>query len=155
MRRRRSTPSPHPTPSRFRSAILLANEKIRGCQAAGLTGSPLHMMCDMLCGMPLLVCLIFGWVNMGRWHYEAAAIILGTYGTIFLLFNLGVYAYFVVKQVLDAFTPGAQYPSNCPQCQHMAFPQISVKIWSERHEYDPLLDGEERPAADVDAEDAV
>lgn len=70
------------------SAVLLANEKTCGCQAAGLTGTPLHMMCDMLCGMPLVVCLILGFVSMGGWDYQAAGIILGTYGTMFVLFNL-------------------------------------------------------------------
>ncbi|KAJ4349548.1 uncharacterized protein N0V89_008164 [Didymosphaeria variabile] len=94
------------------SAVLLANEKKCGCHAAGLTGTPLHM--------------------------------------------IGVHAYFVVKEVIGALQAGAHYPSACPQCQHMAFPQISVKFRSEGHEgYDPLLDGEGQPAAAVNAEDAI
>jgi hypothetical protein len=70
------------------SAFLLANEKTCGCQAAGLTGTPLHMMCDVLCGVPLLVCLILGWVSMGSSHWDPKAIIIGTYGTLFVIFNL-------------------------------------------------------------------
>lgn len=67
-----------------------------------------------------------------------------------------MHVYFVGKQVLAAFRPGAEHPGVCPQCQYMAFPQISVKFRSERHDgYDPLLDGEGHPAVVVDAVDAV
>lgn len=40
------------------SAVLLANEKKCGCQGSGLTGTPLHLVCDVLLGVGLLVCLI-------------------------------------------------------------------------------------------------
>lgn len=40
------------------SALLLANEKKCGCQASGLTGTPIHLVFDLLLGVALLVCLI-------------------------------------------------------------------------------------------------
>lgn len=40
------------------SALLLANEKKCGCQASGLTGTPIHLVLDVLLGVALLVCLI-------------------------------------------------------------------------------------------------
>lgn len=67
-----------------------------------------------------------------------------------------VHLYFVIKEILDAFKPGGRYPSACPQCQHIPFPQISVKFrgdGSGKDGYKPLLDGEGRPAAAVNAED--
>lgn len=40
------------------SALLLANEKKCGCQDSGLTGTPVHLVFDVLLGVALLVCLI-------------------------------------------------------------------------------------------------
>jgi hypothetical protein len=40
------------------SALLLANEKKCGCQASGLTGTPIHLVFDVLLAVALLVCLI-------------------------------------------------------------------------------------------------
>jgi hypothetical protein len=40
------------------SALLLANEKKCGCQGSGLTGTAIHLVCDVLLGVGLLVCLI-------------------------------------------------------------------------------------------------
>ncbi|KAF1966541.1 hypothetical protein BU23DRAFT_560118 [Bimuria novae-zelandiae CBS 107.79] len=139
------------------SSALLANENNCGCRAAGLTGTPLHMVSDMLCGTGLLVCLILGWVSMGSWGYEGVPLIIGTYGTNFILFNFGVHAYFVLKDVFDAFQPGATYPNACRECQYMSFPRISVKFHSddEHDGYKPLLDGEGRPTPAVNAEEAV
>lgn len=70
------------------AAILLANSRRCGCPASGLTGTPVHMMCDMLCAGPLLVCLILGWVSMGQRYRDAAGVILGSYGSVFVGFNL-------------------------------------------------------------------
>lgn len=69
------------------AAILLANEKKCGCQAGGLTGTPFHFILDFVIGTGLLVCLILAWVFMGS-HYRIGAVILGTYGTNFLICNL-------------------------------------------------------------------
>lgn len=40
------------------SALLLANEKRCGCQASGLTGTPVHLAADICLGVGHLVCLI-------------------------------------------------------------------------------------------------
>lgn len=70
------------------SAVLLANERsCSACDAAGLTGTPLHTMGDVLFGAPLLVCLVLGWVMMGQWSYNTGAVILGSYGTVGVVFN--------------------------------------------------------------------
>ena len=68
------------------SAILLSNEKKCGCQAGGLTGTPFHFVLDFVIGVGLLVCLILAWVLMG--YYRDRGVILGTYGTNFLIGNL-------------------------------------------------------------------
>lgn len=72
--------------SSFYSAVLLSNEKKCGCQAGGLTGTPFHFILDFLIGTGLLVCLILSWVFMG--YYREHGVILGTYGTNFLICNL-------------------------------------------------------------------
>jgi hypothetical protein len=71
------------------SAMSLVYEKKCTCSAAGLTGTPLHMMLDMLCGIGLLFCLVIGWISMGgRLPYVLGwPIVLSTYGTTFMLFN--------------------------------------------------------------------
>lgn len=70
------------------SAMSLVYEKKCTCSAAGLTGTPLHMMLDMLCGIGLLLCLILGWVSMGGRIYDFGwPTILSTYGTTFMIFN--------------------------------------------------------------------
>lgn len=59
----------------------------------------------------------------------------------------GVHAFFVLKEVIGAFQPGAKYPSACSQCQYLSFPQISVKFGGEGREgYDRILDGDGQPA---------
>ena len=70
------------------AAILLANEKKCGCQAGGLTGTPFHFILDFVIGTGLLICIILGWIFMGVLHYRPGGIILGTYGTVFLICNL-------------------------------------------------------------------
>lgn len=64
------------------SALLLANEKPCGCQASGLTGTPVHLILDFGIGGGLLTCLILDWTFMHR------EVMLGTYGTNFLICNL-------------------------------------------------------------------
>ena len=69
------------------SALLLANERRCGCQAGGLTGTPFHFIVDFVIGVGLLVCVILTWVLMeGGWNGEG--IMMGTYGTTFLIWNL-------------------------------------------------------------------
>jgi hypothetical protein len=72
------------------SALLLANEKKCGCQASGLTGTPIHLVFDLMLGIGLLVCLILDWVCMSDGHTGAGLVVMGTYGTNFLLCNLYV-----------------------------------------------------------------
>lgn len=70
------------------AGLLLANEKKCGCQAGGLTGTPFHFILDFVIGTGLLVCLILAWVFMGDRYCHDHGIILGTYGTNFLICNL-------------------------------------------------------------------
>lgn len=70
------------------SALLLANERKCGCQASGLTGTPVHLALDMAVGIGLLVCLILDWVFMGNGSCNAGEVMLGTYGTNFMICNL-------------------------------------------------------------------
>ncbi|KAJ4299286.1 hypothetical protein N0V90_004530 [Kalmusia sp. IMI 367209] len=62
----------------------------------------------------------------------------------------GTHAYFVGRQVYDAFQPGAKYPSACSQCQYFSFPQISVKFQGGSGAgYKPLLNEEGRPEGET------
>jgi hypothetical protein len=69
------------------AALLLANEKRCGCQSSGLSGTPIHLVFDVLLGAALLVLLILTWIFMPQ-HYNGEMVMLGTYGTNFLIFNL-------------------------------------------------------------------
>jgi hypothetical protein len=70
------------------SALLLANEKKCGCQASGLNGTPIHLVFDLVLGIGLLVCLILAWASMGAGYADRGFVIMGTYGTNFMLCNL-------------------------------------------------------------------
>jgi hypothetical protein len=71
------------------SGILLAAERKCACKAAGLTGTPWHWVCDFLCGVGLFVCLVLAWVFMGQgWGWRGGNVMLGTYGSVFLIVNL-------------------------------------------------------------------
>lgn len=69
------------------AALLLSNEKKCGCQAGGLTGTPFHFILDFLIGTGLLTCLILAWIFM-RDTWRSHGVILGTYGTNFIICNL-------------------------------------------------------------------
>jgi hypothetical protein len=70
------------------SALLLANEKKCGCQASGLTGTPIHFFFDLTLGIALLVCLIIDWLCLSNGRTPRGLVMMGTYGTDFLLCNL-------------------------------------------------------------------
>jgi hypothetical protein len=70
------------------SALLLANEKKCGCQASGLTGTPIHLVFDLVLGIGLLMCLILDWVCLSNGRTERGLVMMGTYGTNFLICNL-------------------------------------------------------------------
>jgi hypothetical protein len=69
------------------AVLLLANERKCGCQSSGLSGTPIHLVFDVLLGAALLVLLILTWVFLPH-HYDGGMVMLGTYGTNFLVFNL-------------------------------------------------------------------
>jgi len=69
------------------AALLLANEKRCGCQSSGLSGTPIHLVFDVLLGAALLVLLILTWIFLSKNH-NGDLVMLGTYGTNFLIFNL-------------------------------------------------------------------
>ncbi|KAF2735854.1 hypothetical protein EJ04DRAFT_534003 [Polyplosphaeria fusca] len=122
------------------SGLLLAHEKRCGCQNSGLSGTPLHLICDMLLGVGLLVCLILAWVNVpGDW--SGSLIMLATYGTNFLITNFLIHLFFVAQQIWESLTPGAHYVQSCPQCQFGPFEAIPRAARG----YAPLLDGNGRP----------
>jgi hypothetical protein len=70
------------------SALLLANEKKCGCQASGLTGTPIHLVFDLVLGIGLLICLILDWLCLSNGRTERGLVMMGTYGTNFLICNL-------------------------------------------------------------------
>jgi hypothetical protein len=74
------------------SALLLANEKRCGCQASGLTGTPVHLVFDLALGIGLLVCTILAWVNMCHGRGSRGQVMVGTYGTNFLICNWYVHS---------------------------------------------------------------
>lgn len=71
------------------SALLLANEKKCGCQSSGLTGTPVLLVFDIVLGAGLLVSLILSWMFMSDSGWcDEGMMLLGTYGTNFLICNL-------------------------------------------------------------------
>jgi hypothetical protein len=73
------------------SALLLANEKKCGCQQSGLTGTPIHLVFDLMLAIGLLICLILSWIFMSNFD-DGLAVLWGTYGTNFLMCNLYVFS---------------------------------------------------------------
>ncbi|KAF2124022.1 hypothetical protein P153DRAFT_303286 [Dothidotthia symphoricarpi CBS 119687] len=126
------------------SALLLANERKCGCQASGLTGTPIHLVADLILGAWLLVCLILDWVLMGRGRCnKKTELMLGTYGTNFLICNFLIHLYFVGMQLRDAMLLGMTYPASCPQCQNRSLSFGSIKLGTgQENGYTPLLDAE-------------
>ncbi|KAF2624609.1 hypothetical protein BU25DRAFT_413507 [Macroventuria anomochaeta] len=138
------------------AALLLSNEKQCGCQAGGLTGTPFHFILDFLIGTGLLVCLILAWVFMGS--YREHGVILGTYGTNFLICNFLIHLYFVLGQLNQALQGVQSYPTSCPQCQSgsISFSMGGFQFGRDyqfgsgsktgmKNGYAPLLDGEGEP----------
>ncbi|KNG50778.1 sugar transporter-like protein [Stemphylium lycopersici] len=104
------------------SGLLLANEKKCGCQASGLTGTPIHFLCDVLLGIGLLLCLV-----------------------------LLIHAYFAFSQLIEALQPGSFYPASCPQCQNGSFSVGKIRLGAGLADgYAPLLDGENEPRGSTD-----
>ncbi|KAH3913835.1 hypothetical protein HBI56_057230 [Parastagonospora nodorum] len=136
------------------SALLLANEKKCGCQASGLTGTPVHLVFDLALGLSLLMFTILGWLSMGSGYADRGFIVLGTYGTNFMAFNFIVHFYFVGLQVQESLNPGQSYPMSCPQCQNSSFSVGNIKLANVtaglKDGYAPLLDREGEPRTSVE-----
>ncbi|ORY05373.1 hypothetical protein BCR34DRAFT_571989 [Clohesyomyces aquaticus] len=124
------------------SAVLLHHERACGCQSAGLMGTPIHLVVDLLLGIGLFVCLILTWVFLPS-RYDGGMVMLGTYCTNFVIVNFLVHFYFTAQQLYDAVMPGADYARSCPHCQYGPF--VSSGGGGMRKGYAPLLDGEARP----------
>ncbi|KAF1998557.1 hypothetical protein P154DRAFT_439078 [Amniculicola lignicola CBS 123094] len=137
--------------SSFYSLFLLANERQCGCQASGLTGTPIHLVCDLLLGIGLLVCLILTWVFLPQ-HWDGPVIMLGTYCTNFIIVNFLVHLHFTLRTLYEAMAPGQNYPSSCPRCQNGGpfFMAIQKGLKSG---YTPLLDRDGGPRGSVDEDD--
>ena len=69
------------------SALLLAKQKRCGCQPSGLIGA-LIFVCEVILGAGLLVVLIWWWVVVPWKWVRREMIMLGSYGTNFLIVNL-------------------------------------------------------------------
>lgn len=145
------------------SAVLLSNEKKCGCAGAGLTGTPFHFILDFMFGTGLLVCLILAWVFIGS--ERDSGIVLGVYGTNFMILNFGAHAYFVLCQLKEALDGAQSFPNGCPQCRGrsgtLAFriggfefgKSFSFGESADRgskNGYAPLLDGEGEPRASTE-----
>ncbi|EUC42530.1 hypothetical protein COCMIDRAFT_39424 [Bipolaris oryzae ATCC 44560] len=128
------------------SALILANEKICGCQSSVLTGTLMHLVSDLLLGIALLACLILDWVFIPQGGTDRGLVMLGTYGTTFLICNLLIHFYFAINRIVEELQPGTYYPTSCPQCQGKSFSFRMYKLNSEIFSgYASLLDGEGRP----------
>ncbi|KAF2117233.1 hypothetical protein BDV96DRAFT_490026 [Lophiotrema nucula] len=128
--------------------ILLAHEKRCGCQNSGLTGTPLHLVFDFAIGLGLLICLILTWVHLPR-AYPRGMIMLGTYGSNFMITNFLIHLYFVGVQIWELITPGIHFVDSCPECQYGPFANIPKAARG----YAPLLDGQGRPAGEEENHD--
>jgi len=92
------------------AALLLANEKKCGCQASGLTGTPIHLVFDLMLGIGLLVCLILSWVFMANFD-DGLGVMWGTYGTNFLICNLYVLTFMAHEIALLTATASSIFTS--------------------------------------------
>ncbi|KAF2259478.1 hypothetical protein CC78DRAFT_66489 [Lojkania enalia] len=135
------------------SAALLANEKKCGCQSSGLSGTPLHLVCDFALGVGTLVCLILTWIFLPHhtWEISGGLVMLGTYASNFLIINFLIHLFFTAKQLWEFITPGEHYVSSCPYCRHGSF--VS-SIAQAAKGFAPLLDTEGRPSAAEEGERA-
>jgi hypothetical protein len=70
------------------SAFLLANEKKCGCNSSGLTGTPIHLVFDLVASIGLTICLILTWVYLPHSNADGGLVMLGTYCSNFLVGNL-------------------------------------------------------------------
>ena len=60
-----------------------------------------------------------------------------------------VHVYFTAKQLSDSLTPGASFPTSCPQCQYGPF---TGAVKGGRAGYDSLLDSAGRPRSSTEEE---
>ncbi|KAF2680856.1 hypothetical protein K458DRAFT_372916 [Lentithecium fluviatile CBS 122367] len=146
------------------SARLLANERKCGCNAAGLAGTLLHLLCDFILAVGLFVCLILAWTLFpgGSWEYQYMnptvnkLVMLGTYGTFFVIGNMSIHSYFVATQVFYFFLSDSSYTGHvCRQCQYLAFPKVTYTFRCEDNEGYQLVEEEGSPVAAVGMEDGV
>lgn len=91
---------------------------------------------------------------MGGNRTSGSLVMLGTYGTNFLICNFLIHLYFVARQLRDSFSPGMRYPMSCPQCQSSSFSVGNIKLASVatglKDGYAPLLDREGEPRGSVE-----
>ncbi|GME25618.1 putative nucleosome binding protein [Neofusicoccum parvum] len=119
-------------------------------------GSPIRSLspsnvffADVLLSLVYIGLLIGSWVTLGEESWgRRSLIILGTYGTVFMMVNFGIHVYFVGLQVLRMVRASS---CDCAHCQSVARRGRSTGMPSE---YAPLSedDAEEEDAyADVES----
>lgn len=111
----------------------------------------MHLVADSLLGAGLLVVLITTWVNLPR-SWDGGLVMLGTYGTNFLLVNFFIHLYFILQTLTESLANSSNWPKSCPHCQYAPFGGNSRS--GRGKDYAPLLSGEEQHEyRDYQAED--
>lgn len=121
-------------------AAILYNEKECDCESSSLIRSPTLYIMDLILGVGLLVALIATWVTLPH-QWDGSSVMLGTYGTNFLLINFLVHAYFVVQQLYELLSIIANRTS-CPQCNYSPLTPNAGRRRAKG--YAPLVNNEEQ-----------
>ncbi|OCK98375.1 uncharacterized protein K441DRAFT_629401 [Cenococcum geophilum 1.58] len=122
-------------------AAILCNEKECDCEPFSLIRSPILCIMDLILGVGLLVALIATWVTL-PYHWNGSSVMLGTYGTNFLLINFLVHAYFVIQQLYELLPNIANRTTPCPQCNYSPLTPNAGRRHAKG--YAPLVNNEEQ-----------
>ncbi|KAL1619435.1 hypothetical protein SLS54_006714 [Diplodia seriata] len=131
----------------YRDRIAVSGSSIQQLSASNI------FFADVLLAITLLSILVASWVTLTKesWRYDdGSLVILGTYGTVFMLVNFIIHLYFAGLQFLHKM---ATRSCSCAHCQSVTKSSPLMRIVSEYtllNEEDPEEE-EEESYTDVEA----
>ncbi|KAH6659304.1 hypothetical protein BKA67DRAFT_10211 [Truncatella angustata] len=117
------------------SALILYRDNVSalGSSVQALTASNLLYL-DILLAFFQLSLLIPTWIQLSNSWYHASLVILGTYGSVFMMVNCGIHFYFALKELWHMST---SHLCHCPHCQSLRASRSS-SLLPLSNEYTPL-----------------
>ncbi|KAK6836074.1 hypothetical protein PG990_013566 [Apiospora arundinis] len=118
------------------SGLLLHRDALAAGGSPVQSLSPQNVMwCDLfIAGLQLLL-LIFSWVELSEKRYEASMVILGTYGTVFMMVDCGIHFYFAFKEISHILNSPR---CDCPHCRSVCGRGAGAISLPADEEYTPL-----------------